>query len=162
MPERFGLVTLHRPANVDDPSSLQALWASLSAVSASLPLFFPVHPRTSTMLNNFGLKPPPGLHLLAPLGYVEFLGLMLRTSLVITDSGGVQEETSYLKVPCITLRQNTERPVTITLGTNILTPDVAELPTLCAEILARPRPNVGCIPLWDGRTAERIAAVILP
>ncbi len=115
---RFGVVTLHRPANVDEPGQLAGLMDALGTLSARLPLLFPVHPRTRARLAELGRKPAPGLHLLPPLPYQPFLALWRRAALVLTDSGGLQEETTALGIPCLTLRENTERPVTVDLGTN--------------------------------------------
>jgi len=115
---RFGVVTLHRPANVDDPAQLAALMQVLGTLAARLPLLFPVHPRTRARIEALGLVAAPGLHLLPPLPYRPFLALWRRAALVLTDSGGLQEETTALGTPCLTLRDNTERPVTVDLGTN--------------------------------------------
>src|SRR5690606_21747645 len=112
----FGLVTLHRPSNVDDPARLRAILGALGEVARELPLLFPVHPRTRARLA--GEQVPAGVTLGDPLGYLPFLGLLEAARLVLTDSGGVQEETTALGVPCLTLRENTERPITISAGTN--------------------------------------------
>src|SRR5690606_30376535 len=131
----------------------------LSAVASHLPLVFPIHPRTRQRLRDFGLEEAlrafGRIRALEPLSYIEFMGLVLDSRLVITDSGGVQEETSYLGIPCLTLRDNTERPVTLTLGTNRLIKP-ADLDRVALEVLdaRRVRPS---IPLWDGRTADRVA-----
>jgi UDP-N-acetylglucosamine 2-epimerase (non-hydrolysing) len=154
--EEYGLVTLHRPALVDDPLLLQATVEALAQLALTVPLLFPVHPRTRTRLGDVSV---PGLQLTAPLGYHEFLGLEACARFVLTDSGGVQEETSALGVPCFTLRDSTERPVTTALGTNVMLgarPDrVHEIPGLLAQ--ARP---AGRIPLWDGHAGERAAGAI--
>ena len=116
----YTLVTLHRPANVDDPAMLRALMAALGEIAQRTPILFPVHPRTRQRLADFNIPVDADIHLADPLSYLEFLALQTRAALVITDSGGVQEETTYLGVPCLTVRDNTERPVTVALGTNIL------------------------------------------
>src|SRR5262249_46378247 len=121
----FALVTLHRPSNVDQCRSLTAIVDFLVGIAPNLPIAFPVHPRTKNRLVEFNLldrlESDPNVRLLPPLGYVENLGLMRHATLVLTDSGGIQEETSFLSVPCLTLRENTERPATVSLGTNTLT-----------------------------------------
>src|SRR6202162_3383419 len=119
LPERYALVTLHRPSNVDDSGTLRAILKSLLEVNEELEVVFPVHPRTRQRIEQFGINTEK-LHLLEPLPYIEFLSLQRHAAVVITDSGGIQEETTYLGVPCLTLRANTERPVTVTMGTNIL------------------------------------------
>jgi UDP-N-acetylglucosamine 2-epimerase (non-hydrolysing) len=159
----YGLVTLHRPSNVDDPRQLARLLAALD--SLAYPFIFPVHPRTRKVLTEAGLwraeaAPWPNLHLVDPMGYDEFLSLTMHAGLVVTDSGGIQEETTYLGIPCLTMRPNTERPVTIDQGTNVLA-TVASLPALAADAIAG-RWKSGRIPeLWDGRTAPRIVAVLV-
>jgi UDP-N-acetylglucosamine 2-epimerase (non-hydrolysing) len=158
-PGRYALVTLHRPALVDGPLLPETL-AQLTALSAEMPVVFPVHPRTRKMME--GLVPEhPGLILSEPLGYIDFLSLLADARAVLTDSGGIQEETTYLGVPCFTLRENTERPVTISAGTNtLLGLDPATIATIPAALAARgPAPSEPP-PLWDGRAAERIADVI--
>lgn len=159
-PRSYVLVTLHRPALVDGPLLGETV-AQLAALARQRPVVFPVHPRTRKMME--GLEPDhPGLHLVDPLGYVDFLSLVADAGAVLTDSGGIQEETTYLGVPCFTLRDNTERPVTLTSGTNTLLgldpSAIARIPVLLAERgdARPPQP-----PLWDGRAAERIADVIL-
>lgn len=157
----YGVVTLHRPANVDDAEVLGRLVDVLKTQATRLPLVFPVHPRTRARLDTFGLRSrlaeTPDLILADPLGYVEFMALVTGARLIITDSGGVQEESSYLGIPCLTLRPNTERPLTITQGTNrLVTPETLE--EAVSETLAQstaPAPN---LPLWDGHTASRVAA----
>ena len=159
---RFAVATLHRPSNVDDPDTLTRILGALAEISDTLPVIFPVHPRTRARIVQGGItSPQAGLVLAEPQGYLEFLWLLRHAVLVITDSGGVQEETSYLRVPCITLRRTTERPVTVTLGTNrLIHDDVDALKHAVAEILSG-RAKVGRIPpLWDGRTGERIAEIL--
>ncbi|APZ43522.1 non-hydrolyzing UDP-N-acetylglucosamine 2-epimerase [Acidihalobacter ferrooxydans] len=155
----YAVVTLHRPSNVDDPATLRRLVETLCAVADDLPLVFPVHPRTRQQLTveklYTRLVAHHGITLLEPLGYVAFMNLVLGARAVITDSGGVQEETTYLGIPCLTLRDSTERPITLIKGTNRLI-DPAGLESAMRE-LAR-RDGQGAPPLWDGRTAPRVAA----
>jgi UDP-N-acetylglucosamine 2-epimerase (non-hydrolysing) len=161
LPARYALVTLHRPSNVDDSSVLRGIIDSLLKVSQRLDVVFPVHPRTRSRIAEFGID-ADCLHLLEPLPYIEFLALQMRATVVITDSGGIQEETTYLGVPCLTMRSNTERPVTVTSGTNILVGQDSR--KLCTELAAivEGKAKKGTVPpLWDGRAAERIADVLL-
>jgi len=158
----YGLVTLHRPSNVDDPQMLAGILSALAEISRKIPLLFPVHPRTrANMAAVASGRMDDGLHIVDPLGYLEFLSLQSRASLVITDSGGVQEETTYLGVPCLTLRENTERPVTLTEGTNVLVgSDPRRLIEEVLVILSRGPEPAGVPDLWDGRAARRIAAIL--
>ncbi|MBX3057487.1 MAG: UDP-N-acetylglucosamine 2-epimerase (non-hydrolyzing) [Anaerolineae bacterium] len=157
----FGLVTLHRPSNVDDPLALHKIVETLVIIAHDLPLLFPIHPRTRHRLANLGLS-VDRLLLTEPLGYLEFLALQNRASFVITDSGGVQEETSFLGTPCLTVRENTERPITIALGTNKLVGhNMPQLRSEVQSILAGKRPSPQPIPLWDGHAAKRIASILL-
>jgi len=162
-PGGYGLVTLHRPSNVDDPDRLAALGALLARLAARLPLVFAVHPRTRGKLVAAGLwdslSGRPGLRLLPPQGYHESLALMAGARLVLTDSGGIQEETTFLGIPCLTLRTTTERPITCELGTNTLVgDDLDRVEPLVADILAgRGRPGAP-VPLWDGHAADRVVA----
>lgn len=162
-PDRFVLVTLHRPALVDDPARLAATIDVLEDVAHELPVVFPVHPRTRARLAEEARPLPPGLLLIEPLEYLEFVALEAAARLVVTDSGGVQEETSALGVPCITYRANTERPVTIDLGTNRLVgTDPADLRRACDEELSGPRrPSPAPIPLWDGAAGQRAATAVV-
>ena len=159
----YGLVTLHRPANVDNRQKLAELCKALLRVSETLPLVFPVHPRTRKNLVKYELlevlESAPGLHLDAPIGYVTFMNLVFNCRLVITDSGGIQEESTYLGIPCLTLRPNTERPITITEGTNRLC-TVKALAASVAEIMHAERAGARKPELWDGRTAGRVAESI--
>ncbi len=159
-PDRFALVTLHRPSNVDDSDSLQKVLQSLIDASGQLDIIFPVHPRTRQRIAEFGLKTDK-LHLLEPVPYIEFLSLQSRAAVVITDSGGIQEETTYLGVPCLTLRPNTERPITVEVGTNVLVGDDKDkLESELNKILVG-KGKKGSVPtLWDGHTGERIAKII--
>ncbi len=161
-PQNYGVVTLHRPANVDDPESLSKILNVLTNVD--IPLLFPVHPRTRAVLEKYDLYEKcklneSKLHLIDPLGYYEFMNLMMNAKLVLSDSGGIQEETTFLNIPCLTLRPNTERPITITQGTNEMA-TIDSLPQQVAEILAGNWKN-GTVPeRWDGHTAERIVTIL--
>ena len=160
VPARYGLVTLHRPSNVDDAAVLGPLVDSLIEISGELPLIFPVHPRTRDRIGAFDLGGRlDRIDLIEPVGYLEFVALQRHATMVITDSGGIQEETTYLGVPCLTVRENTERPVTMTIGSNILVgQDFGKL-VREARAIAGGRAKAGGIPpLWDGRAGERIAA----
>jgi len=160
LPERYALVTLHRPANVDDGATLKRLLQSLLEVNRDLAVIFPAHPRTRQRIADFGLNAEQ-LRILDPLSYVDFLGLQSRATVVITDSGGIQEETTYLGVPCLTLRENTERPVTVTFGTNVLVGrDPDKLRSELSRVLAGQAKKGTIPPLWDGHAGERIAAVL--
>jgi len=160
-PGSYGVVTLHRPANVDEVKPLALLTGQLAAVADLLPLVFPVHPRTLKNLHLHGLHARlaghPGIRLIEPVGYIPFMNLVSHAKLVITDSGGVQEETTYLDIPCLTVRPNTERPVTISEGTNRLVPP-AELVTQARRALGGDWPHGRKPELWDGKTAQRCVA----
>jgi UDP-N-acetylglucosamine 2-epimerase (non-hydrolysing) len=165
-PRTFAVLTLHRPANVDEPAVLGRLVDALEEIHADLAIVFPVHPRTRQKLAAFGfaerLAALPGLRLVEPLGYLDFLKLMAEARLVLTDSGGIQEETTILGVPCLTLRENTERPVTVECGTNRLVGrDAARIVSAWREIRDGAGPPLRVPPLWDGRAAERIADALL-
>jgi UDP-N-acetylglucosamine 2-epimerase (non-hydrolysing) len=158
--EEYVVVTLHRPANVDDATNLSEVMRALEKISRDRPVLFPVHPRTRRRLGELEIQPNGGgdLRLLDPLGYTEMLGLVCKSSLVITDSGGLQEETTYLGIPCLTVRPNTERPVTCARGTNRLVPAEQDVIVDSARrTLARKRAARPAIELWDGHAAERIA-----
>jgi UDP-N-acetylglucosamine 2-epimerase (non-hydrolysing) len=160
-PKGYAVVTLHRPSNVDDPAGLGRILEAISGLGRLLPVLFPIHPRTRERMARLGFQGAPGVTLCEPLGYLDFLGLMDQAKLVLTDSGGIQEETTALGVPCLTLRANTERPITITEGTNRLLGDdpVAVLPAATA-ILGGDAPPERSPRLWDGKAGERIAAVL--
>lgn len=155
----YGVITLHRPSNVDTVEDLEPIVCQILAAAERLPLVFPVHPRTAKKLSEFGLKEPleaaSGLHLIEPVNYIRFMSLVSNARLAITDSGGIQEETTYLGIPCLTLRENTERPITIEQGTNRLTRP-AELLDQVNRILAGDWPTGRKPDLWDGETAGRI------
>jgi UDP-N-acetylglucosamine 2-epimerase (non-hydrolysing) len=161
-PGGYVLVTLHRPALVDDPDRLGAVTEVLRELSASLPVLFPMHPRTKSNLSSASPSALDGITVADPLDYMDFIALEASARMVITDSGGVQEETSALGVPCLTYRDNTERAVTCELGTNRLVGvDAGELRRACSEELTAPRRRPEQIPLWDGHAGERAAAAIV-
>jgi UDP-N-acetylglucosamine 2-epimerase (non-hydrolysing) len=146
---------------VDDRRSLEEVLAALEEISTDVPVLFPVHPRTRERIEEFGLAPASSrLHLLEPFGYLDFLALQAHAALVLTDSGGIQEETTYLGVPCLTARPNTERPVTVTMGTNqLVESDRQALVAAVHERLSAKEPTRQVPPLWDGQTAKRIVEV---
>jgi UDP-N-acetylglucosamine 2-epimerase (non-hydrolysing) len=158
---RYGVLTLHRPSNVDNAEILKELCELLIGISQKIKLVFTVHPRTRKNLEHFGLLPSlangGNIRLLEPLHYIRFMNLVFNCRMAITDSGGIQEETSYLGIPCLTLRENTERPITITQGTNQLC-GLGDLEDKVAQVLNDPPPALKKIELWDGKTSERIVA----
>lgn len=178
----YGLMTLHRPANVDDQSALERIVRGLLEVSAHFPILFPLHPRTAKQIRAFGMEgsfqfhPSPDtrreeyfekggfkrkIHCFDPLGYLDFLNLMSNAKVVFTDSGGIQEETTVLNIPCITLRDTTERPITLTKGTNVLVHnDPQKIIAEVKKVLAGETRESGCPALWDGHTAERIVQIL--
>jgi UDP-N-acetylglucosamine 2-epimerase (non-hydrolysing) len=162
-PGKYGLVTLHRPSNVDHREKLETLCRLLSRLSDKSPLVFPIHPRTRKNLETYGLAPlleeKPGINLLAPQSYIRFMSLVFNSRFVITDSGGIQEETSYLGIPCFTMRPNTERPVTITNGTNRLC-TIENLESHVDNLLSGIFRNGSAIEFWDGKTAGRVVESI--
>lgn len=165
-PSQYGLVTLHRPANVDDPKILESLLDVLIDISKRLKLIFPIHPRTEKRLTDFGLldkvKSADAIVLAPPLGYLDFLALSSQAKVIVTDSGGLQEESTVLGVPCLTLRPNTERPCTTEGGTSTLIGNDAALLNQCLEDVLEGRYKNGTAPkVWDGKAAERIANVIV-
>ncbi|MFG0316602.1 MAG: non-hydrolyzing UDP-N-acetylglucosamine 2-epimerase [Planctomycetota bacterium JB042] len=158
----YAVVTLHRPSNVDDEATLAGVLEALEEVGGELPLVWPLHPRTEARARAFGLEERlralPNLKLVPPQGYLDFLGLTAGARLLLTDSGGIQEEAVVLKVPCVTLRENTERPVTIEVGGNLLAgSDPGRIVAAAQEMLARDPAAIGTPEGWDGRAAERIA-----
>ena len=158
----YGVVTLHRPSNVDDADTLRSLLGVLHEVAASLPLVFALHPRTRINLERFGMQDrldASGFIILPPQGYLAMLGLMAGASMVLTDSGGIQEETTALGVPCLTIRENTERPITVEQGTNTVVGVDPDVLWAAADIVLAGGGKRGRVPeYWDGRAAERIAA----
>ena len=165
-PEGYAVLTLHRPANVDDPAVLQALLETAGRIATRTPVIFPLHPRTRGMIAKAGLShlvEAANVLMLPPMGYLEMLGLMRGARVVLTDSGGIQEETTALGVPCITLRQNTERPITVDEGTNTIAgQDPQRILAIYDDVMAGAG-KAGRVPhFWDGKAAVRIAAVLLP
>ena len=162
-PQNYGLITLHRPSNVDEPAMLQKVMTTLLTISRDLPLVFPIHPRTRRRLEQLALPiDKANIQFTEPLGYLEFLGLQRHAKVIITDSGGIQEESTYLGVPCLTVRENTERPVTVTIGTNLLVgQDMARLHLETQRILKGQGKQGAIPPLGDGKAGERIAQILL-
>lgn len=157
--KRYGVVTMHRPSNVDDRDTLTAIAGALVKISGDLPLVFPVHPRTRGNLEKFGLDLGPNIHLTKPLSYMEFLNLWKDAALIMTDSGGLQEETTALGIPCLTLRENTERPVTVDEGSNaIVGTDPAAILREAQKVLAGQGKQGRRPALWDGEAAVRTVA----
>jgi UDP-N-acetylglucosamine 2-epimerase (non-hydrolysing) len=159
--KRYAVLTLHRPVNVDEPDTFGRILEALEKISKHLPIIFPVHPRTRKTIAQHGLdqrvSEMQALRLIDPLGYLDFLSLYSGARLVLTDSGGIQEETSVLGIPCLTLRENTERPITVTMGTNkIVGSDADKIVAAAFAALADEAKPTSSIPLWDGHTAERI------
>lgn len=167
----FALLTLHRPSNVDGKAQLEKMLVALNAVGTEIPILFPAHPRTQERIKTFGLSAmvrtewgphDNGVLVTGPIGYLEFLHLMSEATLVMTDSGGIQEETTVLGIPCLTLRENTERPVTVSEGTNILVGGDPDRILPAARKLLAGEMQKGKTPtLWDGRAAERIVSILL-
>ena len=164
-PAGFGVLTLHRPSNVDDPVVLRRLLEVLAQLSERLPLVFPIHPRTRGRIADAGLSPVLAASRIAltdPLGYLQLLGLMAKARIVLTDSGGLQEETTALGIPCVTLRENTERPITVEQGTNtIVGTDPAKIRACFDDVMASGGKSGRVPELWDGQAAERIADTLL-
>jgi len=161
-PGWFALVTLHRPSNVDDPGQLSRLLAAFRRIGRELNVVFPIHPRTRQSIDAGRIEVPQTIHLMEPQGYLDFLALQKHAIAVITDSGGIQEETTILGVPCLTLRDTTERPVTVSIGTNTLVGgDLERLHVEVKKILAGKGKKGQIPPLWDGHAAERVAEVLL-
>lgn len=163
---RFAVLTLHRPSNVDSPSKLAGILDAMLDISAVVPIVFPAHPRTLGRLKEFGLlaglEAHRNIRITEPLSYLSFLGLVSRSRLVLTDSGGIQEETTVLGIPCLTLRSNTERPVTCEVGTNVLVGSDPQAIRHAAFAALNEGPRNSRIPeKWDGRAAERIVAILL-
>jgi UDP-N-acetylglucosamine 2-epimerase (non-hydrolysing) len=158
--ERYGIATLHRPSNVDDTAAATRLVAGVRAVAEQVPLVIPLHPRGRRMLESVGLGADPRIRIIEPLGYLDFLSLVRSAAIVVTDSGGIQEETTVLGVPCLTVRPNTERPITITHGTNRLVEPEALGPTARLVLEASGSTQKPHPPLWDGHAGQRIGAII--
>jgi UDP-N-acetylglucosamine 2-epimerase (non-hydrolysing) len=161
----FGVLTLHRPSNVDDPHVLGGLLDAVESMQSELPIVFPAHPRTREKLRGFGLserlEAMAGLRIIDPIGYLDFLKLVASARIVLTDSGGIQEETTILGVPCLTLRENTERPITVDVGTNrIVGQDPEKIVAAFGEVMSRENAGGEAPPLWDGRAAERIVEIL--
>jgi UDP-N-acetylglucosamine 2-epimerase (non-hydrolysing) len=167
-PGRYATLTLHRPSNVDDPQTLEEILDALGEIARDIPFVFPVHPRTRKMIEQFGFghrfsraARPEGLWMTEPLGYLEFLHLNMHAAMVITDSGGLQEESTVLGVPCITLRHNTERPITCEVGTNFIVGNSRSRILHHAKSIVRGDVPGGRVPdKWDGRAADRIVEVL--
>jgi UDP-N-acetylglucosamine 2-epimerase (non-hydrolysing) len=165
LPQDYALVTLHRPSNVDGKESFTRLLDAFSEIEKKLKIIFPIHPRSRKMIEQFGLQEKvdnmKNLHLLKPLGYLDFMKLMHNAKLLLTDSGGIQEETTYLGIPCLTMRENTERPVTVEIGTNVIVGSDTELIVKEVRKIIKGEAKKGEIPeLWDGKAAERIVAIL--
>jgi UDP-N-acetylglucosamine 2-epimerase (non-hydrolysing) len=166
----YGVLTLHRPSNVDHPKTLEGILAGVHSLAAELPIFFPVHPRTRKNIERFGLlryldleenREPTGIVPLTPLGYLDFLSLNDGARVVLTDSGGIQEETTVLGVPCLTLRENTERPATVDQGTNQVVGVAPDRILAAAQLILRGGTRLSRRPpLWDGKAASRIVAIV--
>jgi UDP-N-acetylglucosamine 2-epimerase (non-hydrolysing) len=158
----YALLTLHRPSNVDEQEPLKRIFKALSIIARRIPILFPIHPRTARMLKQFEISTEVrGLKLIEPLGYLDFIHLERHARFVLTDSGGIQEETTVLGVPCLTLRNNTERPITIAEGTNVLVGNDVERICNGAEGVLNAKEKTGRVPsLWDGKAAERIVSVL--
>jgi len=159
--ERYILVTLHRPSNVDDPNALAEIMVALTEISHKIPVIFPVHPRTHAWISKLNL-PHKNSHLIltAPMGYLDFLAMQIHAAMLLTDSGGIQEETTYLGIPCLTARPNTERPVTITNGTNRLVESTRDNLIAAAEDMLKTSGTCKSVPeLWDGMTSGRIISI---
>ena len=161
----YAVLTLHRPANVDNRKTLEGLLGALEQIQNDLAIVFPAHPRTRAKFEEFGMTPRlaamPNLRMLDPIGYLDFLKLIASARLVLTDSGGIQEETTILKVPCLTLRENTERPITVEVGSNRLVgTDPAKIIAAYQAIMGRSVVKSDIPPLWDGRAAERIVEIL--
>jgi len=159
--DRYVLVTLHRPANVDEAGGLAEIISALNEISSEVPVVFPVHPRTRARISEFGIQIDQGLTLTDPIGYVDFLALQAHATVVVTDSGGIQEETTFLGVPCLTVRPNTERPVTLSHGTNRLINKerTAIVEAIRTALMGPPGAKSSRPELWDGKASERIVRV---
>jgi len=156
--KRYGIVTLHRPSNVDEPETLKSIMGALEIIAMEIPLVFPVHPRTIWRIKDFE---PAGVIITPPLGYLDFLSLMSNAAIVLTDSGGIQEETTFLGVECLTLRDNTERPITVRKGTNTLVGnDPKRIIGTTFDMLKTGNPKMESLKYWDGKASKRIIEVL--
>jgi UDP-N-acetylglucosamine 2-epimerase (non-hydrolysing) len=162
-PREFAVLTMHRPSNVDNPEGLRRVFVALGEIARELPIIFPAHPRTQARMREFGISAPPGIRILEPMGYIDFLRLWSNARLVLTDSGGLQEETTALGIPCLTLRENTERPITVEQGTNqVVGSDPERIKHAAGTILRGQFERASRVPeLWDGHTAERIVEALI-
>ena len=163
--EEFALLTIHRPVNVDSQESLENLMKNLRKISEKITLVFPLHPRTRNNIEKYNLGhifDTPRIITTDPLGYLDFMNLLSHATCVLTDSGGIQEETTYLQIPCLTMRESTERPVTYEIGSNTMVgTDFALIEQCITDIMNRTYKKGEIPPLWDGKAAERIVQVIL-
>ena len=164
-PRTYGVITLHRPSNVDNKENFLKLLNAFEVIEKKIPLIFPIHPRSQKMIDQLGLREKVekmhNLRLTEPLGYLDFMRLLHNAKLVLTDSGGIQEETTYLGISCITMRENTERPITVEVGTNVLVGTDTELIIEEAQKVLDGKGKNGDIPpLWDGKAAERIIRIL--
>ncbi len=164
-PREYGVITLHRPSNVDNKENFLKLLNAFEVIEKQMPLIFPIHPRSQKMIDQLGLREKVekmhNLRLTEPLGYLDFMRLLHNAKLVLTDSGGIQEETTYLGIPCITMRENTERPITVEVGTNVLVGTDTERIIAEAQKVLDGNAKKGQIPeLWDGKAAERIVRIL--
>ena len=162
---KYGVLTLHRPSNVDDRDSMSSIISALTEIGKNIEIVFPIHPRTKNMIREMGLSQKlsevPNIKTLDPLGYLEFIAIVANSKVVLTDSGGLQEETTFLKIPCITLRDTTERPITVTHGTNTIAGNqTMKIIKAFNESMAQDYAEMDDLPLWDGKTAGRIAGII--
>ena len=168
-PGEYATLTMHRPSNVDDKATLEGILQALREISREIPIVFPIHPRTKKMADQFGLshffngdEKVEGIWIIEPLGYLEFLHLNMNAKMVLTDSGGLQEETTVLGIPCITMRHNTERPITCEIGTNVIVGNDPDKILGAAQKVLNGECRKGAIPeKWDGKAAERIVEVLL-
>jgi UDP-N-acetylglucosamine 2-epimerase (non-hydrolysing) len=159
--QKYAVLTLHRPSNVDHEENLKRIFSALEVISKDIPIIFPVHPRTRKNMLKIGIDGIPGMKMVLPLGYLEFLNLMMNCCFMLTDSGGIQEETTVLGIPCLTLRNTTERPITLTQGTNILVwNDTQKIIHEAMKILKGEGKDGRRPDLWDGKTAERIVGIL--
>ena len=162
-PREYIVVTLHRPSNVDNPENLVKIFNEFKKIAEKIKIVFPIHPRTKRTLNSANIDyEHPNILLIEPVGYISFIKLVKNSLIVLTDSGGIQEETTYLKIPCLTLRKNTERPITAEIGTNkLIGIEYNKIAEECFETINNPPKNSQIPPLWDGKAAERITAKVI-